>query len=260
MIQAIPQILALDFDGVICDGILEYFQTTKCTYETIWKIGDRDHLNQFAEQFYRLRPVIETGWEMPILLRALVLQIPDEKILDNWPEILKNLLESDQLDKSLIIQNFDKIRDEWITNDLESWLGLHRFYPGVIERLQQILNSSTKLYIISTKESRFTQTLLAEQGVLINPQYILGKEVKQPKYITLRQILEQNQLNPEQIWFVEDLLKTLQLVANQPNLNNIGLFLADWGYNTQLIRNSIQNNPQIKLLSLSQFNQDFSNW
>ena len=67
-------------------------------------------------------------------------------------------------------------------------------------------------------------------------------------------------MNPEQIWFVEDLLKTLQLVADQPNLNNIGLFLADWGYNTQSIRNSIQNNPQIKLLSLSQFNKDFSNW
>jgi len=260
MIQTIPKILALDFDGVICDGILEYFQTTKRTYETLWKIDDRDRLEQFADQFYRLRPVIETGWEMPILLRALVLEIPDEKILDNWPEILKNLLESEQVDKSLIIQNFDKVRDEWINKDLDTWLGLHRFYPGIIERLQQILNSSTKLYIISTKESRFTQTLLAEQGVLINPQYILGKEVKQPKYKTLRQILDQNQLKPEQLWFVEDLLKTLQLVADQPNLNNIGLFLADWGYNTQLIRDSIQNNSQIKLLSLSQFNQDFSSW
>jgi phosphoglycolate phosphatase-like HAD superfamily hydrolase len=260
MIQTIPKILALDFDGVICDGILEYFQATKCTYETLWKIDDRDHLNQFAEQFYRLRSVIETGWEMPILLRALVLAIPDENILNNWPEILKNLLESDQLDKSLIIQKFDTVRDEWITKDLDSWLGLHRFYPGVIERLQEIANSSTKLYIISTKESRFTQTLLAEQGVLINPQYILGKEVKQPKYKTLRQILDQNQLKPEQLWFVEDLLKTLQLVADQPNLNKLGLFLADWGYNTQLIRDSIQNNPQIKLLSLNQFNQDFSVW
>jgi phosphoglycolate phosphatase-like HAD superfamily hydrolase len=260
MIQTIPKILALDFDGVICDGILEYFQTTKCTYETLWKIDDRDRLDQFAKQFYRLRPVIETGWEMPILLRALVLQIPDENILDNWPAILKNLLESDQLDKSLIIQNFDKARDEWITKDLDSWLGLHRFYPGVIERLQEIANSSTKLYIISTKESRFTQILLAQQGLAITPQCILGKEIKQPKYITLRQILDQNQLNPEQIWFVEDLLKTLQLVADQSHLNKIGLFLADWGYNTQVIRDSIQNNPQIKLLSLSQFNQDFSCW
>jgi phosphoglycolate phosphatase-like HAD superfamily hydrolase len=258
MIQAVPKILALDFDGVICDGILEYFQTTKRTYETLWKIGDR--LDQFADQFYRLRPVIETGWEMPILLRALVLEIPDENILSNWTAILKNLLESDQLDKSLIIQNFDKVRDEWITQDLESWLALHRFYPGVIERLQEIVNSSTKLYIISTKESRFTQTLLAERGVLINPEHIFGKEVKQPKYKTLRQILDQNQLNPDQLWFVEDLLKTLQLVADQPNLNKIGLFLADWGYNTQLIRDSIQNNPQIKLLSLSQFNQNFLYW
>ena len=229
MIQAIPQILSLDFDGVICDGILEYFQTTKRTYESFWKVDHSDNLDQFADQFYRLRPVIETGWEMPILLRALVLAIPDEKILDNWPQVLKNIVEADQLNKQLIIQNFDKVRDEWITHDLESWLGLHRFYPGIIERLKQITESSTKLYIISTKESRFIQKLLAEQGVLINPEYILGKEVKQPKYTTLRQILDQNQLKPEQLWFVEDLFKTLQLVADQPNLNNIGLFLADWG-------------------------------
>jgi len=27
MIANVPQILALDFDGVICDGLIEYFQT-----------------------------------------------------------------------------------------------------------------------------------------------------------------------------------------------------------------------------------------
>ncbi len=260
MNQVIPQILALDFDGVICDGILEYFETTKRTYAKIWTIDNIENLEQFADKFYRLRPVIETGWEMPILLRALMLQIPDEKILNNWPEIVENIFATDQLNKQIIIQKFDTIRDEWITNDLDTWLGLHRFYAGVIERLKQIINSSTKLYIISTKESRFIQRLLKEKEVLIESQFILGKEIKQPKYEILSQLLDKYQLNPQQLWFVEDLLKTLHSVTNQSSLNNVGLYLADWGYNTQLIRDSIQNNSEIKLLSLSQFNQDFSQW
>jgi hypothetical protein len=69
-----PRILALDFDGVLCDGMIEYFQISKRTYETLWpEIIPED----FFPSFSQLRPVIETGWEMPLLLRSLVLGIPD---------------------------------------------------------------------------------------------------------------------------------------------------------------------------------------
>ena len=32
----IPNILALDFDGVLCDGMREYFETSRRTYVHIW--------------------------------------------------------------------------------------------------------------------------------------------------------------------------------------------------------------------------------
>lgn len=260
MSQTQPQVLALDFDGVICDGLLEYFQTTQRAYQIIWQTEINENLDKFAASFYQLRPVIETGWEMPVLLRALVLGIPEDRILNHWAEVLEDILISDRLDKKMIMQQVDQIRDHWINEDLDSWLRLHRFYPGVIERLQQILNSNIKLYIISTKEGRFIERLLHEQGVLINNQFILGKEVKQPKYETLRQLINRYHLPPEKLWFVEDLLKTLQLIAKQPDLNSTSLYLADWGYNTQAIRDSIKNHHSIKLLSLNQFKLDFSAW
>ena len=31
-----PQILASDFDGVICDGLIEYFASTERAYQKIW--------------------------------------------------------------------------------------------------------------------------------------------------------------------------------------------------------------------------------
>jgi hypothetical protein len=67
-----PQLLALDFDGVICDGMEEYFQTSLRVYEQIWCDRDRSTLNEFAADFAQLRPLIESGWEMPLLLRSAV--------------------------------------------------------------------------------------------------------------------------------------------------------------------------------------------
>ena len=32
----IPDVLALDFDGVLCDGMREYFETSRRTYAKAW--------------------------------------------------------------------------------------------------------------------------------------------------------------------------------------------------------------------------------
>ncbi len=255
-----PDILALDFDGVICDGLLEYFQTTKRTYLKIWNDDSSHVLDKFADSFYRLRPVIETGWEMPVLLRALVLDFDENQIENNWSSFCQKILEEDNLNKQDLMMQLDGVRDHWINSDLEGWLQLHRFYPGVIEKIGQILNSSTSLYIVTTKEGRFVQQLLKQQGVELPKENILGKEVKQPKSETLRQLIQKNSLFPEQLWFVEDLLKSLQKVQQQEDLKAVKLFLADWGYNTETSHSLVETNPDIQLLSLERFNNNYSSW
>lgn len=255
-----PKIIALDFDGVICDGLIEYFATTQRTYEQIWQQDNPTITNQLAPVFYRLRPVIETGWEMPVLLRALVLGISEESILHNWSTIAHQIIQDEQLNQQEVSQKLDQVRDEWIASDLESWLALHRFYPGIIERIKQIINSSTQIYIVTTKEGRFVKRLLQEQGIELPSDSIIGKEIKRPKYQTLRKLLATAGEDPINLWFVEDRLEALKLVQQQPDLQNIKLYLADWGYNTQQMRESMRNNSTIRLLSLEQFNQDFSSW
>ena len=130
----------------------------------------------------------------------------------------------------------------------------------MIERLKTILLSDTKIYIISTKEGRFIQTLLAEQGINISDRYLIGKESKRPKYETIQNVLIQESITANQLWFVEDRLKALELVQQRSELAGVGLFLADWGYNTQQTRDSLQNTSEIHLLSLTQFTQDFPQW
>ena len=84
--------------------------------------------------------------------------------------------------------------------------------------------------------------------------------MKQPKYETLRQILQDNDEDPNNLWFIEDLLKTLNGVKSQADLTEVKLFLADWGYNTKQTHYLVKTDPRIHLLSLTQFSQDFSSW
>ena len=131
----------------------------------------------------------------------------------------------------------------------------------MIERLEQILSTNTtQVYIVSTKEGRFIKQLLLQQGIKLPQEKIIGKESKRPKHQTLRQLIETFPGEAVTLWFVEDRLKTLQSVQQQPDLKPVKLYLADWGYNTKTEQESASNHPRIQLLSLEKFSQDFSNW
>lgn len=255
-----PTVLALDFDGVICDGLVEYFQTAWKAYCRIWQPANLEAPEGLAERFYALRPVVESGWEMPLVLRSLLLGTPDAEILAHWSSLTQPLLEAENLDKSTLANSVDGVRDEWIARDLDHWLAQHRFYPGVIKRLQQWQDSPLELTIITTKEGRFVRQLLQQQGVALQAEQIFGKEVKRPKADTLRSRLLQDLDSSPTIWFIEDRLKTLQQVAADSSLASIALFLADWGYNTPQDRSLAQSDRRIQLLSLETITQEFDQW
>lgn len=251
-----PDILALDFDGVVCDGLREYFQTAwrACGEVFAWETPPEG----LAERFYPLRPVVETGWEMPLVLYGLVSGVSDGDILDRWPELVPPLLAQAGVEPATLGKAVDGVRDRWIQSDLDGWLSYQRFYPGVIDRLQQAIETGVELVIVSTKEGRFIQQLLAQGGVVLPSERILGKEVKRPKYETLRQI---KAARPEaSLWFVEDRVKALQAVQGQPDLDDVRLFLADWGYNTAGDRAIATPQSDIHLLALAQFCAPFEQW
>ncbi|MBI4781613.1 MAG: HAD hydrolase-like protein [Oscillatoriophycideae cyanobacterium NC_groundwater_1537_Pr4_S-0.65um_50_18] len=263
MPHPVPTILALDFDGVVCDGLIEYFQTAWLTYCQIWSPVDDTPPPGLAERFYRLRPVIETGWEMPILVRSLLENIPDSTLFTHWATIAQQQLQTLDLTPAQIAAQLDGIRDNWIQADAEDWLAQHRFYPGIIDRLQQMMNGDTSLFIITTKEQRFVRQLLQQHQIELPESQIFGKEVKRPKAETLRLLIQKfTQAAGESIsvWFVEDRLKTLQNIALQPDLATVRLYLADWGYNTEADRQAAQQSDQIHLLSLQTLAQDFAAW
>ena len=79
--MAIPDVLALDFDGVLCDGMREYFETSRRTHGKAWP-GEPVPGEEWYAAFRRLRPVIFSGWEMPLLLRAIAARRADRRLFE----------------------------------------------------------------------------------------------------------------------------------------------------------------------------------
>jgi phosphoglycolate phosphatase-like HAD superfamily hydrolase len=257
IVELKPDALALDFDGVICNGLQEYFQTSLRAYRQIWPDTLEDCPANWADTFGRLRPVVETGWEMPLVLRALHQGWDAEAILGDWPMIRSQLVAKENLDWRRIGHQVDDLRDRWIESDLEGWLALHSFYPGVVPQLRHWMNIGLPVFIITTKESRFVKALLAKEHITLPPDTLFGKDCQQPKAVTLRQLKAQGFSD---LWFVEDRLATLSTIQSQSDLTSVKLFLADWGYNTGMEREAAIITNNLHLISLSQFESSFESW
>lgn len=279
----LPTILALDFDGVLCDGLVEYWSAAWRAYCQIWSVSEnklgietknkgiapnKDCLVKPPEwlppYFYRLRPVIETGWEMPILIRALLCGVKTEDIWERWGEIVREIADSEGIRPQQVEKTLDRTRDRLIEEDLPGWLAMHKFYPGAIANLQRWLSGASgearrDVTIITTKESRFVRELLAREGVDFPEHKIFGKDTRRSKPDILKNLLS-DLPTESQIWFVEDRLKTLQLVASHPQLSQVELFLVNWGYNTERDRQTAACSDRLHLLSLETFSQPLSVW
>jgi phosphoglycolate phosphatase-like HAD superfamily hydrolase len=247
-----PDLLALDFDGVLCDGLPEYFASSWRTGQGVW--GWQALAADLEPAFRRLRPVVLHGWEMPLLLWALQQGYDEAEIAGNWSGLAPQLLKMAQVTTTGLQQALDQTRRAWIARDQADWLSYQRLYPGIETQMRRWLKESQPLVIVTTKGQQFVQDLLASRELVLPSAQIYGKEVQQSKAKLLAQLV----FNYPEIWFVEDRLPTLEEVSGQAGLQSVRLFHADWGYNTvadrQRARGTIQG------LGLDQFCGEFADW
>jgi len=62
------------------------------------------------------------------------------------------------------------------------------------------------------------------------------------------------------VWFVEDRFETLEHVTTHPDLEDVALYLAAWGYNTPETRARAAASDRVRLLELEQFRQGVAAW
>jgi phosphoglycolate phosphatase-like HAD superfamily hydrolase len=260
-----PRILSLDFDGVLCDGRPEYFETARRAYATVWPGADLERAGALAAPFAAARPLVESGWEMPLLLHALVSGVPDADLVDReaWRVTARRLLDGAPVDARSLGRALNAARDAWFAADPKDWLGHHAFYPGVCARVVQALDAGVHVAIVTTKAERFARALLASQHPRLAAVPIIGREPDRtvPKPETLLRLgREHAAADGAGLWFVEDMLETLDLVRATAGLTGTRLFLAGWGYNTLEQRAIVGSGGHVGLLSLQDFGAPFRAW
>ncbi|GMN44948.1 hypothetical protein TIFTF001_014138 [Ficus carica] len=260
---------ALDFDGVLCDSCgessLSAVKAAKVRWPDLFVDVDSTFEDWIVDQMYIVRPVVETGYENLLLVRLLLeTRLPSirkslvsdgltvEGILDNWSNLKPIIMEEWGEQRQELIDLFGKVRDEWMEEDLVSWIGANRLYPGVADALKF---ASSSVYIVTTKQSRFADALLRElAGVTIPPERIYGLGTG-PKVEVLKQLQSRPEHQGLRLHFVEDRLVTLKNVIKEPELAGWNLYLGCWGYNTEKERKEAAGIPRIQLIELSDFSQ-----
>ncbi|KAJ9681430.1 hypothetical protein PVL29_020347 [Vitis rotundifolia] len=175
-----------------------------------------------------------------------------EGILENWSKLKPVIMEEWDEKREPLVDLFGKVRDEWMEDDLATWIDANRFYPGVADALKF---ASSKVYIVTTKQGRFAEALLRElAGVTIPSERIYGLGTG-PKVEVLKQLQKQSEHQGLTLHFVEDRLATLKNVIKEPELDGWNLYLGKWGYNTQKEREEAAGISRVQLLELSDFSK-----
>ena len=259
-VKSFNPILVFDFDGVIVNGIDEYWFSSRaaCLY-LLRDSGNTASLpHSIPKSFKKLRPWIHEGWEM-VLLAAEILR-PNSSLILQSQKLTSadySFLREEALKfwewNPLELQNaLERSRKSAIKHDKRSWLNLHQPFPHVVKRINQLADERIPWAVLTTKGAEFTKELL--QSLDLKPDLLFGHE-SGSKSKVLKQLIENNY---SILGFVEDRLETLETIINTPELSSIPCYLASWGY----LKPSDQEtkNQEIHLLKPETFATPLANW
>ncbi len=98
-----------------------------------------------------VRPVVETGYENIIQARLLLDGVTPEAMLEQWHTMLPEAMQKMELDRGEMVALFGRVRDEWMADDLQGWLGMNGIYDGVAEPVRHAQQQG-EVYIVTTKQ------------------------------------------------------------------------------------------------------------
>ena len=250
-----PRLLVFDFDGVIVDGMNEYWWSARRAFLRLNPTVDLSE--SIPPQFRQLRPWIHHGWEM-VLIAALISeqrgpleQLGVQAFVHDYAAHCTAALERFGWDPVLLQQTLEAVRADAVRGDRDAWLALHQPYPGVPERLTAFSEENIAWAVLTTKASDFTSELLASMG--LKPERLDGHESGSKP-----EVLRRLACNWRLDGFVEDRRPTLETVRTTAGLETVPCWLVSWGY---LRPTDVTDLPSgIRLLRPEQFATPLADW
>ena len=250
-------LLVFDFDGVIVDGMNEYWWSASAACAQLTGAQPPSSSEGVPAAFRALRPWIHHGWEM--VLMAALLQERDgllqrlgvNAFVEAYSDHCSQALQARGWTAPQLQQALEQVRQDAVASNRGDWLARHQPFPGVPERLRSLADDGVDWAVLTTKGRRFTAELL--DGFDLYPSLLFGHEDGTKPEVLLR-LKFQRPLRG----FVEDRRPTLETVLATPGLEAVPCFLADWGYLRPVDSDGL---PQgIALLDLSRLASPLAEW
>ena len=255
------ELILFDFDGVIVDGMNEYWYSSllACKYYLNSKdISSDINTNlKTSNVFISIRPWIKYGWEMVIITHEIIKKneplndINKKSFLENYKKNCTEIIKKHSWDSKNLQRYLDQAREFQISKDFDQWINLHNPFLEVVKFINYAKNNGYQIGIITTKGKLFTQKIL--QKIDINPDFLFGYESGSKTEIISKLIPEF-----KIIGFIEDRLKTLINVIDDSRTSDVPCYLADWGYLKEDDR--INMPKKIKLIKLNDLNNKLANF
>lgn len=237
------KILALDFDGVIVDSVLDSLFVGHNTYLRLygrevkknfggelftfenWEKIKRNYQKEI--KYYRtLRPYIRGATDY-----GLIQKLMEEKKVIESQEEFDNYRNSVDFDFEDYEKEFYKERERLQNIDYRAWFNLEPPYPKIIQGMKKLLEEEIKIVIAtSNRRKAITKSFTPEYfGFTIDPKDILDKRFGEDKSEQMKHIVKFYKVNFEDIYFVDD--QVSHLIQTRPL--GIKVILAGWSYATE---------------------------
>ncbi|CAA0130406.1 Uncharacterised protein [Mycolicibacterium vanbaalenii] len=209
-------IIALDFDGVICDGLLECAAVT-------WYAGHLDHCipplaeaveslpQEYIDRFRSVRNYSRTLTDF-MVANHTTSPVRDRQEFDR----VRNATPAQMLDAEAAIG--EQIRTRWRTGDFTSWMTQHTLYPGIHEF---IARTPHEIAIVSAKDPASISAILTHHGLAGAVSRIHGSCTD--KNQVLRHLVKSSP-----VLFIDDNLANVMAAETLP----LTAMWAEWGYRT----------------------------
>ncbi|MDA1143001.1 MAG: HAD hydrolase-like protein [Planctomycetota bacterium] len=232
-------LLALDFDGVICDSAGECLYSAFNTYAAARGLQSAgsvsDIRRDWYDTFYQMRPYIRDGKDYFVILYFLEHGIPiesqtqfDDQSAAVMGEVC-SLAEVESTDE--LEQHFQDSRRAIRARDEAAWFDMNPLYDHMRKGLESRGPSFEGVYITTSKPTDAATQILYHHGIRIPESQILGKDkVKKTKAKNsqMEAVARAANIELSEILFLDD--QVSHLTAAQ----KIGVqcFAATWGYIT----------------------------
>ncbi len=222
------RLLALDFDGVICDSAREAFSVAVRSFAEVFP----EHRLPPAPEadaglyacFLETMPLGNRAEDYAAALAAFAAErpLPDQAAYDAFYATL----ERPRL--RAFHKRFYQIRAAWAARDPEGWLARMAPYPGIPELLRRRAGD-VRLAIATAKDRASVRRLLAAYGLadLFPEGFVLDKEAGVKKHMHVEQLAAKAGIATAAVTFVDDKVNHLEDVAAL----GARCVLAAWGYN-----------------------------